>query len=143
MEASSATNGLLLFEVLKQKKPAPGSNDYPVAIKAADLDENFLRSTLAPPNAESVDPNLYEVQYDADGTRITRMFPNGTNVGDLLYWDGEKWTPLELAPNAEGDLLYWDGNKWAILPATDSSTLHILGIKDNVLQWVETQDCPE
>jgi hypothetical protein len=122
MEASSATNGLLLFEVLKQKKPAPGSNDYPVAIKAADLDENFLRSTLAPPNAESVDPNLYEVKYDADGTRITRMFPNGTNVGDLLYWDGERWTPLA---------------------AVSSSTLHILGIKDNELQWVETQDCPE
>jgi hypothetical protein len=122
MEASSATNGLLLFEVLKQKKPAPGSNDYPVAIKAADLDENFLRSTLAPPNAESVDPNLYEVQYDEDGTRITRIFQNGTNVGDLLYWDGEKWTPL---------------------PAVVDDTLHILGIKDGVLQWVETQDCPE
>jgi hypothetical protein len=122
MEASSATNGLLLFEVLKQKKPAPGSNDYPVAIKAADLDENFLRSTLAPPNAKSVDPNLYEVQYDEDGTRITRIFQNGTNVGDLLYWDGAKWTPLA---------------------AVTSSTLHILGIKDNALQWVETQDCPE
>lgn len=122
MESTSATNGLLLFEVLKQKKPAPGSNGYPVAIKAADLDENFLRSTLAPPNAESVDPNLYEVKYDADGTRITRMFPNGTNLGDLLYWDGTKWTPL---------------------PAVVDDTLHILGIKDGVLQWVETQDCPE
>jgi hypothetical protein len=124
MEASSATNGLLLFEVLKQKKPAPGSNDYPVAIKAADLDENFLRSTLAPPNAESADPELYEVQYDADGTRITRIFQNGSRNGDLLYWDA-------------------DAAKWQVFPAVEDDTLHILGIKDGVLQWVETQDCPE
>jgi hypothetical protein len=135
-------NGQWLFTELVNNKPAKGSNDYPVAIKAIHLDDNWKRSTLAVPNSDIPNSDLYDIQYDEDGTRITRIFQNGTNVGDLLYWDGEKWTPLELAPNAEGDLLYWDGNKWAILPATDSSTLHILGIKDNVLQWVETQDCP-
>jgi hypothetical protein len=131
-----------LFSELVKNKPAKGSNDYPIALKAIHLDENWKRTTLRPPKDSDTNAGLYEVAYDEDGTRITRILPDGTNVGDLLYWDGEKWTPLELAPNAEGDLLYWDGNKWAILPATDSSTLHILGIKDNVLQWVETQDCP-
>jgi hypothetical protein len=121
MEASSATNGLLLFEVLKQKKPAPGSNDYPVAIKAADLDENFLRSTLAPPNAESADPELYEVQYDADGTRITRIFADGRN-GDLLHWDGAKWYPLT---------------------SVASEDLYVLGLQNSQLRWIKTQDCAE
>jgi hypothetical protein len=30
-----------------------------------------------------------------------------------------------------------------VLPAVEDDTLHILGIKDGTLQWVETQDCPE
>jgi hypothetical protein len=50
--------------------------------------------------------------------------PNGTRDGDLLYW-------------------HKDTEKWLVLPAVVDDTLHILGIKDGVLQWVETQDCPE
>jgi hypothetical protein len=115
-------NGQWLFTELVNNKPAKGSNDYPVAIKAIHLDDNWKRSTLAVPNSDIPNSDLYDIQYDEDGTRITRIFQNGENVGDLLYWDGEKWTPLA---------------------AVSSSTLHILGIKDGVLQWVETQDCPE
>jgi hypothetical protein len=115
-------NGQWVFEALKKNTPKPGSNDYPVAIKATHLDENYRRSTLAAPDSTVTNSELYEVKYDADGTRITRIFADGENVGDLLYWDGTKWTPLA---------------------AVRSSTLHILGIKDNALQWVETQDCPE
>ena len=115
-------NGQWVFKELLNNKPKPGSNDYPVAIKAVHLDENYRRSTLAAPDATAANSELYEVKYDADGTRITRIFQDGENVGDLLYWDGTKWTPLA---------------------AVSSSTLHILGIKDNALQWVETQDCPE
>lgn len=111
-----------LFEELVKNKPAKGSNDYPIAIKAAHLDYNWKKITLRPP--AFVDPKeaLYEVKYDYDGIRITRILPDGANTGDLLYWNGEKWVVLE---------------------ATQSSTLHILGIKDGTLQWVETQDCPE
>jgi hypothetical protein len=122
VNAKDATTQLWLFGELVKNKPAKGSNDYPVAIKAVHLDENYRRSTLVDPNSTIPNSLLYEVQYDEDGTRIKRIFKDGTNVGDILYWDDEKWTPLR---------------------AVSSSTLHILGIKDNELQWVETQDCPE
>ena len=121
MNAKDATTQLWLFGELVKNKPAKGSNDYPVAIKAVHLDENYRRSTLVDPNSTIPNSLLYEVQYDEDGTRIKRIFKDGMNVGDILYWDDEKWTPLR---------------------AVSSSTLHILGIKDNELQWVETQDCP-
>ena len=111
----------VLFGELVKNKPAPGSNDYPIAIKAADLDENFRRSTLIEP-PEGSNEKLYELEYRKDGTVITRILPDGENTGDLLYWDGEKWR---------------------VLPAVDSETLHVLGLQGGVLRWVATQDCEE
>lgn len=105
------------FERLKKNKPAKGSNDYPVAIKALHLDENWKMVTLLESDQS---PKLYELKYTKDGTLLTRLLPNGSNNGDLLYWNGEKWGVFE---------------------ATQSSTLHILGIKNGSLQWVETQEC--
>jgi hypothetical protein len=122
VNAKDATTQLWLFSELVKNKPAKGTNDYPVAIKAIHLDENWKRTTLRPPKDSDTNAGLYEVAYDEDGTRITRILPDGTNVGDLLYWDG---------------------TKWVVLPAVEDDTLHILGIKDGTLQWVETQDCPE
>ena len=76
-----AVNGQWVFEELKKNKPAPGSNGYPVALKAVHLDENFLRSTLIKSNQ---DPPLYDLEYTKDGTRITRILPeppaSGTHV---------------------------------------------------------------
>jgi hypothetical protein len=121
VNAKDSTTKVWLFSELAKNKPAKGTNDYPVAIKATHLDENWKRTTLKQPKDTDPADALYEVRYEEDGTYITRILPNGTNVGDLLYWDGEKWTPLA---------------------AVSNSTLYILGIKDNALQWVETQDCP-
>lgn len=121
MHQRDATNQQWLFGELVKNKPAPGSNDYPVAIKAVHLDENFRRGTLIVPPADDDAAGLYEVEYRQEGTVITRLLPDGTNPGDLLYWNGEKWVVLE---------------------AAQSSTLHILGIQDGALRWVETQDCP-
>ncbi len=123
MNAKDATTQLWLFGELVKNKPAKGSNDYPVAIKAVHLDENYRRSTLvAPDDSVQAGGDLYEVKYDADGTRITRIFANGQARGDLLYWNGVQWFPFQ---------------------GIESKTLHVLGIKDGALQWVETQDCPE
>jgi hypothetical protein len=121
--AKDSETDVWLFEELVKNRPAKGSNDYPVAIKASHLDHNWKKTTLkAPKHVEKADA-LYEVSYDKDGTRITRILPNGTNTGDLLYW-------------------HKDTKKWLVLPAVEDDTLHILGIKDGTLQWVETQDCP-
>jgi hypothetical protein len=124
MQNQDITTGVWLFEQLVKNKPAKGSNDYPIAIKATHLDHNWKKITLRPPLGVEPENALYEVKYDNDGTRITRLLPNG----------GE---------DRAGDLLYWNGTKWVVLPAVQDDTLHILGIKDGVLQWVETQDCPE
>jgi hypothetical protein len=69
------------FERLVKNKPAKGSNDYPVAIKAKHLDENWKMTTLLEGTGE---PKLYEVEYTKEGTRITRILPeppaSGTHV---------------------------------------------------------------
>lgn len=114
-----AVNGQWVFEELKKNKPAPGSNDYPVALKAAHLDENFLRSTLIKSNQ---DPPLYDLEYTKDGTRLTRLLPDGNNTGDLLYWGGERW---------------------AVLAAPSSDTMHVLTITSGSLAWTETEACAE
>lgn len=98
--------------------PPPGSNAPPRTIRAKNLDDNYRKITLLPGEGS---PPLYDVRYTKDGTRITRLLPSGSNQGDLLYYNG---------------------TTWVVLPAVQSSTLHILGIKDGALQWVETQDCP-
>jgi hypothetical protein len=105
------------FERLVKNKPAKGSNDYPVSIKAKDLDENWKMTTLLAGEGE---PKLYEVEYTEDGTRITRILPNGTNTGDLLYWNE---------------------NKWVVFARPTAATMHALTITNGVLAWTETEDC--
>jgi hypothetical protein len=124
MANKDATTQVWLFSELVKNKPAKGTNDYPIAIKAIHLDDNWKRTTLKAPKDVNPADALYEVAYEDDGTYITRILPNGIFDGELLYWDGTE-------------------EKWKVLPAARSDTLHILGIKDGVLQWVETQDCPE
>jgi hypothetical protein len=114
-------NGQWVFKELVNNKPKPGSNDYPVAIKAVHLDENYRRSTLAAPDATAANSELYEVKYDADGTRITRIFADGRD-GDLLHWDGARWWPLT---------------------SVVSEDLYVLGLQNSQLRWIKTQDCAE
>jgi hypothetical protein len=105
------------FERLAKNKPAKGSNDYPVAIKAKHLDENWKRTTLLEGSGE---PKLYEVEYTKDGTRITKIFKDGTNVGDLLFWNGARW---------------------AVFSAPEGDDLKVLTIQGGTLAWLNTEDC--
>jgi hypothetical protein len=114
-------NGQWVFKELANNKPKPGSNDYPVAIKATHLDENWKRSTLAAPDSTITNSELYEVKYDADGTRITRIFADGKD-GDILHWDGARWWPLT---------------------SVVSEDLYVLGLQNSQLRWIKTQDCAE
>lgn len=100
-----------------RKKPPRGSNEPPVGIRAQNLDENYTKVSLV--NGEG-DPPLYEVEYTKDGTRIKRLLPDGKNKGDLLYWDG---------------------SKWSILAARESETLLVLTLQNGNLAWTETEDC--
>jgi hypothetical protein len=61
-------NGQWVFKELANNKPKPGSNDYPVAIKAIHLDENWKRSTVINNPDESEEDRSYTVEYREDGT---------------------------------------------------------------------------
>jgi hypothetical protein len=63
MANKDATTQVWLFGELVKNKPAKGSNDYPIALKAIHLDENWKLTTLKQP--KEVDPadSLYEVAY--------------------------------------------------------------------------------
>jgi hypothetical protein len=111
-----------LFAQLVQNRPAKGSNDYPVAIKASHLDHNWKKTTLKPPKNVEKAEALYEVAYDEDGTRITRILPNGKNTGDLLYWNE---------------------NKWVVFARPEAATMHALTITSGVLAWTPTEACEE
>jgi hypothetical protein len=122
VSAKDSTTKVWLFSELVKNKPAKGSNDYPIALKAIHLDENWKRTTLKQP--KDVDPAdaLYEVRYEEDGTYITRILPDGANTGDILVWNVDRWIVLEAPPSSE--------------------TLYVLGYRSGVPRWVETQDCP-
>jgi hypothetical protein len=105
------------FEQDLKNNPTLGSTAPPRTIRAKDLDGNNKKLTLL--EGEGT-PKLYEVEYTADGTRITRILPQGSKPGDLLYYDG---------------------SEWKVFPAVTSATLHVLGIQNGTLQWVTTEDC--
>jgi hypothetical protein len=100
-----------------KNRPGPGSNAPPRTIRAKNLDDNYKKVTLIESDQT---PKLYDLRYTKDGTRITRILPNGTNKGDLLYWDGERWV---------------------VLVAPLSETLNVLTIQSGTLAWTATQDC--
>ena len=125
MNAKDSTTKVWLFSELAKNKPAKGTNDYPVAIKATHLDENWKRTTLKQPKTTDPAAALYEVAYEEDGTYITRIFENGTNTGDMLIWNVDRWIVFEAPQSSDNDKLY------------------VLGYRNGFPQWVETQDCPE
>lgn len=99
------------------KRPALGTLAPPRIVKAQDLDDNFRKTTLL---EGAGNPKLYEVRYTKDGTRITRILPDGTSRGDLLYWNG---------------------TRWVVFPAASGAGLRVLTIQNNTLAWTPTQDC--
>ena len=111
---------LHLFVNDLRNTPLPGSSAPPRTIRATNLDENFQKVTVL---ASEEDPPAYQVTYTRDGTLLSnfRTVPDGTTIGDLLYWSGERW---------------------AVLPSVGSSTLHVLTIQNRALAWTPTQDCP-
>lgn len=56
---------------------------------------------------------------------VEAALPDGTNNGDILYWNP-----------AAGD-----GGAWAVLAAPSGSGLRVLTISGGNLAWTNTQDC--
>ena len=129
---------LHLFERDLKNKPIAGSNAPPRTIRAKDLDDNNRKLTLLKGVG---DPPLYEVEYTTDGTRITRVLPDGSVVGDLLSWDGTAWKPVVSPTGTTAQFLYWNGSSWQLLQSPSSSSLQVLTIQNGSLAWTATTDC--
>jgi hypothetical protein len=101
--ARSQNDTLVFFADYLLAKPL--GNEPPVSIKAADLDENFARCTIIPPDE---DPPPYGVEYTERGTILTNIsgLPEGAVAREfsvcengnpetywLLTWDQEPELP--------------------------------------------------
>ena len=105
------------FEQDLNNKPGLGSTDATRTIKAKKLDDNNKKLTLLKGEGN---PSLYEVKYTPDGTVITRVLPDGTSPGDLLSWNG---------------------SRWSVLAAPTGTALRVLTISSGTLAWAATEDC--
>jgi hypothetical protein len=103
------------FQQLAQGSRGTNGSDYPYAIKATDLNKNFVFATLI------VEDGLYSETSGMQGhaQRKLKIKP-GRSAGDLAYWDGAEWTPL---------------------PAPLGGGIHVLASSGGVPYWLETQEC--
>ena len=121
-----------------------------------NLAKNWNPYTVpATPNIPSGSSDVYSLSCEkgADSAKNPSQFlkwkkttlPNGTNKGDILYWDpsagdGGAWVVLS-APSNEGSILYWDGSIWKFLSPPSGSGLKVLTSNGGNLAWTDTEDC--
>ncbi len=72
-------------------------------------------------------------------------FPEGSNLGDILYWDpaaGDEGAWIVLAaPSDEGSIIYWNGDGWSFLSPPSGQGLKVLTANGGNLAWTDTEDC--
>lgn len=123
------------FEALAKSGGDPATGGYPYSIKSADLMANFVFATL------DISDALVETTYGTGGHKKRRLkIQPGTASGQLMQWDGTKWTPLP-APPAANTLLLWTGSAWQFTPAPPATGTHVLGAVGGTLQWIATEEC--
>jgi hypothetical protein len=115
------------------KRPPRGSSAPPRTIRAADLDENFQKVSIIPPDDNKRFPS-YQVERTAQGTRLKnlRVLPDARD-GQLIAHNGTDWVPV-LGGNQPGDMLVWVGNTpaqgaWSRLRPPGGNAMH------HVLYW--------
>jgi hypothetical protein len=110
-----ATKHPINFE--EKTKGARGSTnaDYPYAIKAQDLMRDFVYAAL---DAEDglIENGTGEQGYAQRKLKIRA----GTEIGNILIWDGTNWVPLS-PPSGSG--------------------LHVLASSGGTPFWIETEAC--
>lgn len=143
------------FEALSKRGGSPSTGGYPYSIKAADLMKNFVYATL-----DAADALLEQTTGRGGHPQRKLKIDPGTATGQLMQWNGSRWTPLPTptnantllvwngtawvasgAPTAAGQLLRWNGTAWTPLPAPPSTGTHVLGAVGGALQWIATEEC--
>jgi hypothetical protein len=101
----------------------------------------------APSSGTDLDPSF--LQYKGGSSLVWdegKTLPNGSNFGDLLYWDpeageGGAWVTVDAAGAQEGSILIWGEDGWSILNNPPNGDLHVLTNQDGDVYWTPTQDC--
>ncbi len=103
------------FQPLAMGGGNPSGGGYPYQIKARDLMKNFVFATM------DVEDNLVEPLPGLSGHTKRRLrIRAGSQLGQLLFWDGENYTPLD-PPSGQG--------------------VFVLGCQGNTIRWIETEEC--
>jgi len=133
------------FQALAQGQSGTTNQDYPYSIKATDLMENYYYATpIVPATNESGRQNLLTEIEVNEGAFTQRKFQvelaAGSNVGDLLQWDGAEWISVAGGANNESLLIFRNGF-WSAFSPPPSSGIYVLGSNNGVVQWLATEDC--
>jgi hypothetical protein len=124
------------FEELVRGPTGTTGKDYPYAIKASDLMQNFVFATL------DIAEGVYEETTGSGGHRQRRLkIGAGTAANQLYIWNGNKITAINATPT-EGSVLAFTDGAFKYIPAPSSGT-YVLGSTDGVLSWIETEACDE
>lgn len=121
------------FQQLAQEATGTTNRDYPYAIKATDLNKNFVFATL------DVAANLFEETTGMQGHRQRRLkIQPGIQENQIAYWDGTKYVPM-VAPSGNS-VLNFNGASFQWLTAPGRGT-YVLGSVGGVAQWIATENC--
>jgi hypothetical protein len=121
------------FEELVRGPTGTTGKDYPYAIKARDLMQDFVFATL------DITEGVYEETTGAGGHRQRRLnIDAGTEANQIYIWDGSKITVI--ATPTEGSVLAFTGGAFSYVPAPGSGT-HVLGSVDGSIRWIATEEC--
>jgi len=81
----------------------------------ASSDLSVAELYLFTDNDNNIDITPDGITRTKDGDSTDALFvADGTSEGDLIYWDGNSWTSLDLGAS-EGDLLIYSGGSWYAL----------------------------
>lgn len=108
------------FEERVKRPKGQTSSDYPYAIKARDLMQNFVYAAL------DADESLIEETAGQGGHKQRRLKIPALPGGD---------DPVQLT--ATGSELSWQSG----IPEPPESGTFVLGAVDGALSWIATEDC--
>jgi hypothetical protein len=128
------TNPPVDFEEKIRGATGTTNKDYPYAIKATDLMQDFVFATL------DIADGIFEEKTGLNGYIQRRLkIEPGTEANQICIWNGSKITVI--AAPSEGSVLTFTNGRFSYLHAPNSGT-HVLGAISGALSWISTEECP-
>jgi len=128
------TNPPVDFEEKVRGATGTTNKDYPYAIKATDLMQDFVFATL------DIADGIFEETTGLNGYTQRRLnIDAGTEANQIYIWNGSKITVI--ATPTEGSVLAFTGGAFNYIPAPGSGT-YVLGAVSGGLTWIATEECP-